>query len=148
MKVLNDDFAGSGLTFNLVATDRTTNADWFNSAGPRADGPMKSALRKGGAAALNVYTVGFNPGPVKGLLGYATFPADYNGASQADGIVLKYSTLPGGTLAPFNLGKTLTHEVGHWVGLYHTFQGVSDLIGNSEYILMGTGHCLIGLPVW
>ena len=34
-------------------------------------------------------------------------------------MVVCQSTLPGGTYAPTNLGRTLTHETGHWVGLYH-----------------------------
>jgi hypothetical protein len=57
-----------------------------------------------------------------GLLGYATFPADYPAAPGEDGIALLFSTLPGGATKTFNMGRTLTHEAGHWLGLYHTFQ--------------------------
>jgi len=51
-----------------------------------------------------------------GILGYAQFPG---GAAATDGVVLLYSSLPGGSAAPYNLGRTATHEVGHWVNLRH-----------------------------
>ena len=87
------------------------------------DADMKNTLRRGDATTLNVYTVGFARNPK--LLGYSTFPKDYASFPKKDGVVTNYSTLPGGTYARFNEGGTLTHEAGHRVGLYHTFQGMS-----------------------
>jgi len=133
IKVMNKAYAGSGINFVLKATTRTVNANWFKTAGPEnsAQTAMKKALRKGGAAALNVYTVGFVSGSGTGLLGYSTFPYSYAGAPKDDGVVMLFSSVPGGTTPHFNLGQTLTHEAGHWVGLYHTFQGGCSGAGDS-----------------
>ena len=120
MNVLNTSYAQWGWTFNLVRITHTDNASWFTaSPGSAAERQMKLALRVGGADDLNLYTA--NPGG--GLLGWATFPYEYASRPKNDGVVILFSSLPGGTSDPYNLGDTATHEVGHWMGLYHTFQG-------------------------
>lgn len=133
INVLNDAYSGSGLSFSLASVEHTTNANWFRSVGPGTSGEaaMKQSLRTGGANALNVYTVGFESGAGAGLLGYATFPSSFSRNPTDDGVVMLYSSLPGGSAAPFNLGGTLIHEAGHWVGLFHTFQGGCSASGDS-----------------
>ena len=131
---MNKDYNATGLTFTLVNTTRTKNPEWFMNVAP--DIPeqeaMKKQLRRGGPDTLNIYTVSFDNQAAAGLLGYATFPSDYNDNPQDDGLVIRYSTLPGGTKAPTNLGRTVTHEAGHWVGLYHTFEGGCN--GDGDYV--------------
>jgi len=146
--VLNNDYASCGITFTLAATDRTVNSDWFNNAGPGTSQQtaMKKALKKGTAAALNVYTVGFVSGAGAGLLGYATFPSDYASAPTDDGVVMLYSSTPGGSAANYNLGRTLTHEAGHWVGLYHTFQGGCSGTGDSVADTPAESTAVFGCP--
>lgn len=65
---------------------------------------MKKSLRTRGSKAsdLNVYTVGFEQGEGQGLLGYATFPSDYKEAPTDDGVVLLYSSVPGGAVRFFS----------------------------------------------
>jgi hypothetical protein len=137
ISVLNAAYAGAApggtgantpFRFQLVSVDRTTNTRWFNlSHGSSAERQMKNLLHTGGAGALNIYSANLSGG----LLGWATFPQDYLSNSVGDGVVVLFSSLPGGSAAPYNLGDTATHEIGHWLGLYHTFQNSCSAPGDS-----------------
>lgn len=128
MSVLNAAYAQYNFSFNLISVDRTTNATWYNGCYGSAEGPMKSALHKGSADDLNIYSCN----PSNGILGYATFPSSYSSQPLLDGVVLLDQSMPGGNAAPYNEGDTGTHEVGHWMGLYHTFQGGCN--GSGDYV--------------
>lgn len=62
--------------------------------------------------------------PLAELLGYAQFPG---GPAETDGVVVNYEAFgtTGTAAAPFDLGRTATHEVGHWLNLYHIW-GMGD----------------------
>jgi hypothetical protein len=120
ISVLNNAYASAGWQFTLASVDDTNNSSYYTATdGTTAERNMKNALRIGGSADLNLYTNNMGGG----LLGWSTFPADYAHSPKMDGVVVLYSSLPGGSAAPYNLGDTATHEIGHWMGLYHTFQG-------------------------
>jgi len=113
--------------FTLAGTDVTTNSTWFD-AGPdtTAERQMKSALRQGGPETLNLYTTGG-----AGYLGWATFPWWYDGDPADDGVGVRWDSLPNTTSWVYGYGDTATHETGHWLGLYHTFQGGCNGAGDE-----------------
>ncbi len=126
--VLNKSYAGTtggaatGFSFNHYKTTRTVNAQWYNLS--RSERKVKRALHEGGYGTLNVYL-----GLAGNYLGWATFPG---GNLAMDGIVVLNESLPGGTTTNYNGGDTATHEAGHWLGLYYTFQG--GCTGNGDYV--------------
>ncbi|MCM0619597.1 zinc metalloprotease [Nocardioides bruguierae] len=120
--VLNGSYGGqksasatdTGFTFTLAGIDRYDNTRWHQD---KQSSTYRKQTRQGGANALNMWLVDFD------YLGIATFPWDYARNGAIDGIRVHFDSLPGGSSANYSEGETATHEAGHWLGLYHTFQG-------------------------
>ncbi|MFN8547198.1 MAG: M43 family zinc metalloprotease [Candidatus Eisenbacteria bacterium] len=146
---LNKAYAGfyggvnTGYTFVLASVDRTSNRRWFAmTPGSSAESQAKNSLGLDPIHRLNIYSAS----PGQGLLGWATFPWSYAESSKMHGVVIHYASVPGGALAPFNLGGTADHEVGHYLGLYHTFQGGCAGSGDSVADTPAEGTATSGCP--
>ena len=128
INVLNDDFSSTntnllpsgatdfindatttGVSFSLAQTFRYNNStsSWGTNDSVKSTYPPITPETH-----LNIWVCNIGGG----ILGYAQFPG---GSSSTDGVVLLHSSLPGGSAAPYNLGRTATHEVGHYLNLRH-----------------------------
>jgi hypothetical protein len=126
--VLNAAFGAGGFSFTLASVDRTENRLWFNGCySVGTERKMKAALAVDVAGTLNIYTCK----PRGGILGYAYLPCSLAGGDTRDGVVLLYSSLPAGGAQPYDEGDTATHEVGHYLGLEHTFYNGCNAPGDS-----------------
>jgi len=127
MKVLNDDFRKANndigqvpSEFSGVAADSEitfTKAGTFRHSDSTGEWGTRDAVKSAyppitPSTHLNVWVCNIGGG----ILGYAQFPG---GSSTTDGVVLLHSSLPGGSAAPYNEGRTATHEVGHYLNLRH-----------------------------
>ncbi|MTB72932.1 zinc metalloprotease [Arsenicicoccus sp. MKL-02] len=126
MDVMNASYSGATggadtpFRWRLAGIDYTVNPAWYTVVPGKTEKAMKAALHTGDSRTLNVYTGDIGDG----LLGWAYFPKDYNnGRDYLDGVVMLDESMPGGTAGKYALGDTLVHEAGHWLALYHTFQG-------------------------
>jgi hypothetical protein len=126
--VLNAAFAGrespysakSPFHFLLAGVDVSTNRAWYRmDEGTLAEQHAKRALHRGTAEDLNLY-IGDD---AAGALGWGTQPTAYGAQPRLDGVVIARHTLPGGRYGRYSAGDDAVHETGHWLGLYHTFEG-------------------------
>ena len=137
----------TGVRFYLAGSNEFFVNSWHTD---RSSTTYRSQTRQGGANALNIWLVDFN------YLGIATFPWDYSRNPSIDGIRVQYNSLPRTTspapgyqaVANYDLGETTTHEAGHWLGLYHTFQGgctsTNDQVADTAAQSSSTAGCPAG----
>ncbi|KAJ5092669.1 hypothetical protein N7456_008530 [Penicillium angulare] len=156
LSILQDSYEDAGMKFLLQGVTRHVNDNWAQDGDDIA---MKKALRRGSYRTLNVYfqtDLQAAPGQAgrtthrgasmsndlsSSVLGFCTLPDPSVNATSArddyvkDGCNILAKTMPGGSLDLYNRGGTAIHEIGHWNGLLHTFQGESCSDSNpGDYI--------------
>jgi len=85
---------------------------------------------------LNMWVCNIAPAANGQLLGYAQFPFDYTASPNTDGVVMLNTAFGrvGNLRFNFDLGRTTTHEVGHWLNLFHIW-------GDDVNACSGTDQC-------
>ncbi|KAK6340554.1 hypothetical protein TWF696_008881 [Orbilia brochopaga] len=143
-RAMNDHYASTGISFVLKNITHTENKSWALAIrNGTTELKMKQSLRMGGYEDLNLYFRVLG----RGFFGYCSFPGDYAPNSEGfwqDGCDILYTTYPDGPQTNYNEGKTATHETGHWLGLFHTFQGGcrgGDLIDDTPAEETATHGC-------
>ncbi|RHZ64317.1 hypothetical protein CDV55_100364 [Aspergillus turcosus] len=158
---LQKAYENAAISYRLKGVTRHVNKTWARNGDDLA---MKKALRKGGYSTLNVYfQTNLQPPPLTepasgtsegdnrhaynsdlaspSVLGFCTLPDPSINASSPrvsyskDGCNVLAKTMPGGPMTHYNRGGTAIHEIGHWNGLLHTFEGESCSEDNAgDYI--------------
>ena len=131
--VLNAAYASTNFQFELHSIERVNNTTWAEMSSTAAEDAAKQALAVDPQHTLNIYTCT----SCQGYLGWAYFPDSFPEDNNMHGVVALYSSFPGGSASPYNEGDTVTHEAGHYLGLYHTFQGgcnaPGDYVADTPY---------------
>ena len=154
IRVMNDAYAGAQsvdgaqtrFTFYLASYDRVVNRRWRTaSIADSAAATYRRSLHVGGAADLNLYVAAPASAEQGTVLGWSTPPWRVNRNPRVDGVTIHEASMPGGALPYYNQGDTVVHEVGHWLGLLHTFEGgcspEGDLVDDTPAELDPSNGC-------
>jgi hypothetical protein len=132
--------ADTGVSFRLAGMNVDDNTQWFEW--PHLyQAQMLGALVAGGPGTLNLFTAAVG----SDVLGFSSFPQLYRLRPSLDGVVVDYRSVPGGEFERFGRGYTAVHEIGHWLGLFHTFEGgclpPGDGVDDTPYEGLPTQAC-------
>ena len=121
IQVMNYDFQEHNIAFILDTIDRTANETWFEGWDPDNGGmdtQGMQALNYDPYHYLNIYSAELAGGAGFVTCGYTWWPTNYGEGHYRQGISIDYRCIAGGSYGD----DTATHEIGHYFGLYHTFQ--------------------------
>ena len=122
VSVLNEAYRSAGLHFNVTEIRRYPDSVYFaGGCFPTTEQGirMKTELAVDPARFVNIYTCKL---ALPYIAGYGTLPNEFPEDDHRHGVIIDYGTLPG-SAPPLDMGHTLVHELGHYLGLLHTFQG-------------------------
>ncbi|PHH88033.1 hypothetical protein CDD83_8082 [Cordyceps sp. RAO-2017] len=119
VKVLNNAFEPH-FAFDLNNITRIVEANW---AGGRDQGQMRNTQHRGDHKTLNLYFVDWIGDPTDTSLGECNYPEELVDNPKGDGCILRTTTLPGSSDNVTYFGTLAVHEIGHFLGLRHTYQG-------------------------
>jgi hypothetical protein len=150
---LNTAYKPSGFQFKLVNLTRTISDSWASGATAADVQAMQQSLRQGSYGTLNIY---FMSDLAYGILGQCSMPTNI-GQSPApsvyasDGCFVQSGSMPNGSIYGYNQGKTAVHETGHWLGLFHPFEGYSctgagDFVSDTPQQSTATSGCPTNPP--
>lgn len=147
VKALNNAFKGSRIRFKNAKTQLVHNHQFcFDLENDFTEEAAKQNYHANPDHFLNIYTASLS----SATWGWGTFPTEYmfpanNPTKWMDGVVVSHLVVPGGPDPRYAQGKRVVHEVGHWLGLFHTFhQGCS---GNGDDIKDTPAHSAANLGV-
>lgn len=137
----------TGFRFELAGVTYTENAEWFEAGpGSHAEREMKQELGVDDPGVLNYYST-----TAGAYLGWAYLPGLTRPRQYLDGVVVDWESMPDTSDAyedRYDLGFTAVHEVGHWLGLEHTFfRGCSakgDYVEDTAPMKEPTSGCPLG----
>lgn len=111
--------------FYLQSFDRTRNQSWYTATMfDPADRRLRRTLHRGGSESLNLYfSAPQSRAAGSAILGWSSVPWQNKRLPRLDGVTIHQASMPGGRFRGYNRGDTAVHEVGHWLGLFHTFEG-------------------------
>ncbi|KAH6885110.1 hypothetical protein BKA70DRAFT_1166012, partial [Coprinopsis sp. MPI-PUGE-AT-0042] len=173
MDVLNTDYKLTNISWTLKNITRIQSEDWFVNVWPGSEQEkeMKKMYHKGDSSVLNIFTaqcVPFSLYPVSlaqpkngawltlraiGSIARQSHSAlppfllPTSATPLSDGLIIRHSTLPGGDQENYNHGRTTVHEAGHWLGLYHTFEGGCEGVGDNIEDTAPEASESVGCPV-
>ncbi|MEU3164244.1 zinc metalloprotease [Streptosporangium sp. NPDC006930] len=133
--------ADTGIRFRLDGVTRTVSATWFRE--PVTHERVIKRMRRGGPETLNLYLAQLG----ELVLGYSTYPHGYAKEPALDGVVVDWRSLPGGAMRSFDRGYTGVHEIGHWLGLLHTFEKGCEPPGDGVADTEPEGQPTEGCPL-
>lgn len=156
LRVMEQSFAPYNIAFDIRTIQRYVDNELARS--PFDSGSSRSVFdsffrrtRQGGYDTLNTYFYTDFPARV---FGACTLPERGLNNAGLDDIFrdlcqINSGTVPGGEIAYANLGYTLVHEVGHWLGLLHTFSGFGctgpgDFVDDTPAQSSPTRDCPVG----